>query len=87
MPLTRSVNYNWSLLSRSHCLILIDHFTNSSLTRKTIQLPIRVAEKFYIILNGLDVVSLLVKYYVPMEHINKDFNIFKYFNINKAFKF
>ena len=45
-----------------------------SLTRKAIQLPIQMAENFLYNSKGLDVISLLVKYYVPLAHFNKVIN-------------
>ena len=52
-----------------------------SLTKKEIQLPIRVAENLYTRIynsKGLDEISLPVKYYVPLAHINKGIKLVKF---------
>ena len=41
------------------------------LTRKAVQLPIRVSKFFLYNYKGLDVISLQVKYYEPWAHSNK----------------
>ena len=46
--------------------------------RKAIQLPIQMAENVLYNSKGLDVISLLVKYYVPLEHFNKVIKLLKF---------
>ena len=46
------------------------------LTREAIQLRYR-NRKFLYNSKGLDVISLLIKYYVPLAHINKELLKFK----------
>ena len=53
-------------------------WVRSSWRRKQFNCQFRVAENFQIILKGLDVISLLVKYYVPLAHINKVVKLLKF---------
>ena len=53
-------------------------YTTTVLTREAIQLPIRLAENFLYNSRGSDVISLLVKYYVPLAHINKVIKFLKF---------
>ena len=48
------------------------------LMREAIQLPIRLAENFLYNSRGLGVISLLVKHYVPLAHINKVKKLLKF---------